>query len=406
MENLALKRTDTDPTGVASQSESFAKRAAGLRDLIQSEAEKSENASRTSLVTVEAFREAGFYWLLVPRSLGGADTGIVEFAALAEELSSADSSSGWSLAAQGIATMVAANFCSDEHVGRMFAGARLPVMTATYAPTGNAVRRGGAYVGGGRYSFGSGISHADWVSSALVVQEDGKPVLQDDGKPRVVGAFLPADKVDILGNWDVVGMQATGSFDYEVPEQTIPESWTFNQYWTEPKRPSLAATIGTLVAVCAGHTGVALGIARRSLHEAARAATVKKRLYATASISDAPTFQLDFVRHEALFRAARARAYEVFAEVDRKAAAGEAPSSSEIQRVRQVTTWTHQVCRDVAVAAYGSVSSSLRQPSILGRNVLDVAVAAQHIIASDGALLESAPSIIDEWADENSRSVE
>lgn len=406
MENLALKRTDTAPTGIALPGESFAKRAAGLRDLIQSEAEKSENAGKTSLVTVEAFREAGFYWLLVPQSLGGADTGLVEFTALAEELSSADSSSGWSLAAQGIATMVAANFCSDEHVARMFGGSRLPIMSATYAPTGKAVHKGDSYVGGGRYSFGSGISHADWVSSALVVHEDGKPVMQEDGKPRVVGAFLPVDKVNILGNWDVVGMQATGSFDYEVPEQSIPESWAFNQYWTEPKRESLAATIGTLVAVCAGHTGVALGIARRSLHEAARSATLKKRLYATSSISDAPTFQLDFVRHEALFQAARARAYDVFAQIDCKAEAGEAPSASEIQRVRQVTTWTHQVCRDVAVAAYGSVSSSLRQPSILGRNLLDVAVAAQHIIAADTALLESASSIIDEWADETSRSVE
>ena len=404
MSNLALE-TNTNPGLPARPSVTFATRAAELRDFIKSEAGKPENAATTSLNVVEAMREAGFYWLLVPESLGGADTGVCEFTALAEEVSSADSSTGWSLAAQSIATMVAANFCSDAHVERMFGGARLPVMSATYAPTGKAIQMGNTYKGSGRYGFGSGCSHADWVSSAFVLQEEGKPVLQADGQPRVIGAFLPAEKIQILGNWDVVGMEATGSFDYEVPEQAFPADWTFNQYWTEPMRQSRAATIGTLVSVCAGHTGVALGIARRSLHEAAHVASLKKRLYATASIADTPTFRLDFVRNEVLFQAARARAYELFANVDRKANVGEALTEAEIQQIRQITTWTHQVCRNVAVASYSSVSSSLRRPSVLAQNLLDAAVAAQHFIVNDMSLFDAASSVIDQWANEGAQSV-
>lgn len=387
------------------QNSEFCARAATLRDLIRTEAAKEENRGATSLRVVEAMREAGLYWLLVPEALGGSDTGVSEVAALAEEVASADSSTGWSLAAQSIATMVAATFCSDAHVERMFGGACLPVMSATYAPTGKAVRSGDSYTGSGRYSFGSGISHADWVSSAFVLQEGGKPVLQEDGQPRVVGAFFPADSVNILGNWDVVGMEATGSFDYEVPEQTFPLDWTFNQYWTEPMRQSKAATIGTMVAVCAGHVGVALGIARRSLHEAAHAASLKKRLYATASIADTATFKIDFIRNEALFQAARARTYDLFAKVDRKAETNEPLTEGEIQQIRQVTTWTHQVCRDVAMLAYSSVSSSLRRPSILARNVLDAAVAGQHFIVNDMTMMDAAPAIIDQWADESAQSV-
>lgn len=396
--------TDSGTNLPVQRSARFATRAATLRDLIKSEADKPENAGATSLNVVEAMREAGLYWLLVPESIGGVNTGISEFTALAEEVASADLSTGWSLAAQGIATMVAATFCSDAHVERMFGGARLPVMSATYAPTGKAVQTGDAYTGSGRYSFGSGVSHADWVSSAFVLQDGGKPVMQADGQPRVVGAFLPADRVNILGNWNVAGMEATGSFDYEVAEQTFPLDWTFNQYWTEPMRPSRAATIGTLVSVCAGHTGVALGIARRSLHEAAHAASLKKRLYATASIADTPTFKLDFVRNEAIFQAARARAYELFANADRKANANQPLTETEIQQIRQVTTWTHQICRDVAVTAFSSVSSSLRRPSILARNLMDAAVAGQHFIVNDMSLFDAAPCIIDQWADESAQS--
>jgi alkylation response protein AidB-like acyl-CoA dehydrogenase len=404
MSTLALKTSTADSLH-AQPGAHFASRAATLRDLIKGEAAKPENAATTALTVVEAMREAGLYWLLVPESLGGADVGVVEFAALAEEVASADSSTGWSVAAQGIATMVAATFCTDAHVERMFGGSRLPVMSATYAPTGKAVQVGDSFKGGGRYSFGSGISHADWVGSALVLQGDGKPVMQADGRPRVVGAFLPTKDINILGNWDVAGMEATGSFDYEITERTVPGDWTFNQYWTEPMRQSHAANIGTLVAVCAGHTGVALGIARRSLHEAAHAATLKKRLYATASTADTPTFRLDFVRNDALFQAARARAYEIFANADRKANAGEALSESEIQQVRQVTTWTHHICRDIAVFAYSSVSSSLRLPSILARNVMDVSVAVQHVIVSDMTLFDASSSVIDQWADESAQSI-
>ncbi len=371
-----------------------------------SEAAKPENAVRTSSEVVSAFRNAGFYWLLVPKELGGSDRGLADFTLLAEELSSADSSAGWTIAAQGIATMVAANYGSDAHVERMFGGSRLPVVSATYAPSGKAEATKQGYRGGGRYSFGTGIGHADWVSSALVVHENGKPLTQADGRNRVVGAIVPVDRVNILGNWEVVGMEATGSFDYELPEQDVPADWTFNQYWTEPMRASRAATIGTLTAVCAGHTGVALGIARRSLHEAALAATAKKRLFATNSISDNPTFKLDFVRMDALYQAARSRAYAIFKEVDENADAGATPTETEIHRVRQVATWTHQVCRDVCAFAYGSVSSSLRRPSILGRNLFDAAVASQHVIVSDMSLFDASPSIIDQWASEQTASVE
>jgi alkylation response protein AidB-like acyl-CoA dehydrogenase len=384
----------------------FLARAAALRELVKSEAEKSENAGRTSLKVVEAFREAGLFWLLVPRSVGGHDTSTVAFARMVEEIASADACTAWSMMSNGIATMVASIYCSDEHVARMFGGSHLPVMAATYAPTGKAVRDGESYLCSGRYGFGSGISHADWASSAFVLHEDGKVAMQGDGNPRVVGAFVETSRINILGNWDVVGLQATGSYDYEVPEQKIPESWTFNQYWTEPQRSSRMATLGTITAVCAGHTAELLGIARRSLHEAARMASQKKRLYAAQSIADSPTFRLDFVRNEALFQAARALAYDVFAAADRNADAGKALSQAEIQRVRQVATWVHQVCRDIAVFAFGSVSSSLRKPSALGRNLVDAAVGVQHLIVNQMTLMDASPFIIEKWAEASAQSVE
>jgi alkylation response protein AidB-like acyl-CoA dehydrogenase len=378
----------------------YAEGARNLRELIEAEAAKPENAGTMSSEVVDAFREKGMFWLLVPKALGGSDSSTVAFVEMVEDIATSDAATAWSMMSNSIATMVAATYCSDTHVKRMFGGARLPIMSSTYAPTGKATYADGIYHGGGKHNWGTGIKHADWASGANVVYDNGAPVMQADGKPKVVGAFLRKDQIELVGNWDVVGLQATGSVDYLVPEQDIPEDWTFNQYWTEPQRASRSANLGTLVVVCAGHVAVMLGIARRALSEAAAVASKKKRLYSTDCIANTPVFQNDFLKHEALFQAAHALTINVFSEADGLAESGEGLSDLQIQRMRQVTTWTHQVCKDVVNYTFGSVSSALRNPSPLGKCLTDVAVAAHHIIAGPMSLIDAAPSIISSWAED------
>ncbi len=374
-------------------------KAVGLRCLIEAEAAKPENSGTMSPVVVEALRERELFWLLVPTELGGKDVETIAFIQLIEEVAGSDAATAWTLMANSVATMVAAVYSSDAHVARMFGGDRKPIMASSYAPSGRATLADGVYRAGGRHSFGSGIAHADWVSGAHMVIDGETPVMQENGTPKVVGAFLRKDQIELAGNWDVVGLQATGSYDYVVPEQDIPSDWTFNQYWTEPKRDSLAARLGTMVVVCAGHTAVMLGMARRSLHEAARIASQRKRLHSPDCIATTPVFQNEFMKHEALFQAARALTLDTFGHADRLAGQGQAMTDLDLQRVRQVTTWTHGVCKEVVGFAYGSVSSSLRNPSVLGKYLVDSSVGAQHIIANAMSLIDAAPPIIGNWAE-------
>lgn len=376
----------------------FLTRARSLRSLIESEAAKPENSTTMSPVVVEGLRERGLFWLLVPKELGGADVEATTFMEMIEEVASSDASVGWSLMANSVATMVAATYSSDAHVARMFGGERLPIMTSTFAPSGKVTFADGGYRGGGTHSFGSGIAHADWASGANVVYDNGAPVMQPDGTPKMVGAFLRKDQIKIAGNWDVVGLKATGSFDYVAPEQFIPADWTFNQYWTEPQRPGRGGLLGIIPVNGAGHSAVMLGMARRALHEAARIASQRKRLRAQDCIAATPVFQNDFLKHEALYQAARALALDVFGEADRMVDAGQVSPDLYIQRVRQVTTWVHGVCKEIVSYAYGSVSSSLRNPSILGKYLVDASVAAQHWLVHAMSLVEAAPLIIEKCA--------
>lgn len=381
----------------------YVARARALRGLIEREADNNEKNGTLAPSVVDAMREAELFWLLCPPEVGGAGGSVLDYVAMLEEVARADGSSGWTLMANSTATLVAATLCSDSHVDRMFGGARRPVMALTFAPSGKCVEANDSITGTGRYSFGSGIGHADWVSGGMVVHEDGKPKMLPSGMPKVVGAFVPKSQVKLLGNWDVVGLQGTGSYDFEIPEQTIGADCTFDQYFTNARRGGAVSKIGVPTTAAAGHVAVVLGMARRALHEVARIASQRKRLGSAETIASNALFRAEFMKHEALYRAARALVMENYGDAEQTAKSGQTISKLQTSRMRQAVTWGHTAAREVVQFAYGAgASGSLRNPSVLGRLLRDVSVAAQHILVDPMSMVEMSPDVIAYWADSES----
>ena len=53
-----------------------------------------------------------------------------------------------------------------------------------------------------------------------------------DGLPLLRAYIVPMDRIELKGNWDVMGLRGTGSFDYEVPEQFVETGMTFSLFKT------------------------------------------------------------------------------------------------------------------------------------------------------------------------------
>ena len=85
----------------------------------------------------------------------------------------------------------------------------------------------GGYRVSGSFHFGSGSREASWFLGAVVEYVDGKPNLGPEGLPVIKFAFTPRENVRLRGNWDVMGLQATGSHDLVVDDVLVPEEWTF-----------------------------------------------------------------------------------------------------------------------------------------------------------------------------------
>ena len=379
-------------------------RAAALAPLIEAHAAETERLGTMPAPVVAALREAELFWTMLPHELGGAGCDFLETLDVLEEVSRADGSTGWSLMANMTGTALAGAFCGDAAADRMFGGGRRAITAGMLGPGGKAVEVPGGLRGGGRYSFGSGCAHADWFGAGMLVMEDGAPRRLASGLPEVQICFVPAAQVEILGNWDVAGLSGTGSYDYALPEQFVPSSFTVERSTVQPRRGGPIFAVGIPGLGCLGHAGVALGLMKRSLQEIVRIVDSKKRPGQTIAVGEQPIFRREFAVHEALYQAARAFVVNVYGDAQTTLAAGGSLGPAQRARFRQCTTWLHEVGADVVRFCYTRAGSAAQpKSSVLGRCMRDFGVATQHVFVDPNSMADAAPAIMTAWREIGAR---
>jgi indole-3-acetate monooxygenase len=363
-------------------------RAQGLSDVIEREADRSESDATLSPVVVEALHESGLFGLMVPKELGGEEADLPTVIEVYEEVCRADGSTGWTLLANATTSAFAGAYTGPTAIDAMFDGTRVPVAAGQFSPRGTAVRDGDAYVVSGRYSFGSGSAHAPWIGGGALELRDGEFVPSASGMPVIRAYFVPRERVEFLGNWDVMGLAGTGSYDYEVPEQRVDEGFTFDLVNAEARRGGPVYRLGVLGLTAAGHAAFALGVGRRGMEELTRIVQTKHRLGADP-LRDQQLFRHDYAMHDAALHAARAFVFESFAVVQDALEAGDDPSSVQRQRLRQATTYATRVATDAVRFAYTAAGTDALRPSVLQRCFRDLHAATQHLVVDNNTLTET-----------------
>ena len=370
-------------------------RARALAPLIEAEAEACEAAGTLSEAVASAVGQAGLFATLVPHQLGGAEADVATALAVFEELARADGSAGWSIMANATTTCFAAIYTGDEAVAAIFGagpgGVGAPsaggaVLAGMLGPMGQAVRVDDGFEVSGHYQFASGSGHSNWIGAGTTEMVDGEPAVSELGLPAMRVAFVPRDQVDFQGNWDVLGLRGTGSYDYELDRVPVPEAFTFLLLEATKRRGGPTYDIGLFGLTAVGHAAFALGVGRRALDEIVEVARAKQRLGAEP-IADQQLFQHDFAIHDAALRSARAYTYEAFVEAETAARTDGAPSVVESQRMRQATTYATRVAADAARFAYTwAGSSALRNPSVIQRCFRDLSAGTQHLYVDNNTL--------------------
>lgn len=378
--------------------ETMLQRAQRIAPLIRAEALESERLGTMTPKVVAAIKQAGLFWMLIPKDLGGHQAQMTDCMEAWEEISAADASAGWSLMANSTGTAVAAAYCSEEAVQEMFGGPEMPIMAGMLGPGGAGIETPEGLHGSGKYKFGSGSLHATWLGAGMFVMDDKLMRRLPDGNPQVRVCWLPRDQAEFDSNWDVLGLRGTGSVDYALTDVTIREGFSHERTISRSPRDWRLYDIGIPGLACAGHTGVALGLMKRALEEITRIAFGKKRPAYQTVLGEQQVFRHDFAYHEASYRAARAFTLELYRDTQAFLEAGGELSPAQRARFRQNVIYVHKVAAEVVRFCYTmGGSESLRNPSDLGRCMLDVSAATQHIFVDTISMQDIAVPILEDW---------
>ncbi len=268
--------------------------AKDLYDLVDRNARAARPTDPVPDATVTALFDAGLHTMLVPREAGGSETPIVECIDAVAEISRADGSAGWCLMANAATIAFFGAWAGDDFAEELFADG-VPLAAGQFAPNGVATPDDGGYRITGDYHFGSGVNHSTWIGAGVLTAEDDS---------RLLMALLPRAEVTMQGGWDVLGLEATASWDYSIRDAWVPEGATFDFFAPVQRRGGAMYQMGVLGLTSAGHAGVAIGVVRRALDELRLIATTKARMGASAPLRDKEGFLLALASLESRARAA------------------------------------------------------------------------------------------------------
>src|ERR1700722_17742736 len=191
--------------------------AAALRPVLRHYHEEIEREQHLPQALVEQLHAAGFYRMVIPRSLGGLQVDPLTYLRVAELLAEGAGSVGWNLANNGIGQLVTLGL-PDEGVHEIYPSGHATVIAGTAVQGGGqAVPVAGGYRVNGRWTFGSGCRESSWMLGSFQILDDGEPRRRPDGGSMYWRGVFPRTEAEIVpGSWDVAGLRGTGSFDWTV----------------------------------------------------------------------------------------------------------------------------------------------------------------------------------------------
>jgi alkylation response protein AidB-like acyl-CoA dehydrogenase len=356
--------------------------------LVEAEADEGERLYHLTDRLVAEFRRKGLYTLLIPKALGGLELPYVEAMELIEQVSYVDGSAGWCMMVEGVMGASLGSSLPDQGARTVFPNGADVTMAGNGVPRGFARPVDGGYQIRGHWAYGSGIYHAEWIHSGCFVMDGDKMKMNKEGAPEIVLCHHPKSSIELKGNWDVLGLRGTGSYDYTLkePELFVPGHMTYMFDATEPARGGNQYSTGLVGFTSWGHTSWALGVGRRALDELAKLARARGDLF--GKLCDSPSFRQSFADAEAKYRSARAFVYGAWDALSERFAKDERPTLEEIASIRMAMRHLHNVISDLSTFAHRAARGASLRPGQLQRCYRDIHAGTQHILLADEIVQE------------------
>ena len=359
---------------IETESKSKLAAARALREEVSTHREAIEQDCRLPDPLVGSLAATGVFRALLPRSGDGEEWDHPTWCRFIEEVSQFDGAVGWSAGPGPGSGGIVGGWLSDDAVRKICSSPGGGVVAGVGAPLGTATKEDGGVRLSGRWPFGSGVWHADWVLCGFHYEKEQPEI----GKMLLV----PRNEVQIVDTWSVGGMRGTASDDYAVNDSFAPAEFMFD-VTEEPRQhgPLYRFPIAHVFGSCLG--ALALGIARGSIDVFTNLIREKIDNFTGTPMSHRPTLRERIARSEAQVRSAKAFYYETMERCWEIVCSGR-PMNPKEEALGQLA-FRHAV--DASVQAVDIVYHAAGTSAIFTKNPLerffrDIHVARQHRFAS------------------------
>ena len=193
-------------------------RASALVPALRARTGETDTLVRLPDATVAEMDRARLFDIMTPRRYGGLQTSVRTYKEAVAELGRGDTSTAWAGALINVCNWMTAVLYPEHVANEVFGGGGVRA-AGVLSPRHAKVRRapGGYVIEDGLWGFNSGVYHANWDLLGIpVVDEAGN--VTDQGM-----ALIPIEQVEILNDWDTIGIRGSGSSSVRVRNVFVPE---------------------------------------------------------------------------------------------------------------------------------------------------------------------------------------
>jgi len=190
-------------------------RARHLSPILKERAFEAENKRQVPPETVQDLIESGILKTIIPQQYGGYQLDWETLMGSLMELAEGDGSQAWVAAVYSIHALDVSMFPKKAQK-EVWLNDLDPIVISAVAPSGSANRVDGGVNVSGKWSFASGVHHAEWGIIGVMLADN-------QGIPAHHLCLIKKDQWKIHDNWEVMGLKGTGSADILVDNVFVPE---------------------------------------------------------------------------------------------------------------------------------------------------------------------------------------
>lgn len=217
MNTVAVMPKDAKELERSELQQKLRERARAMVPALRTRATQTESLHQLPEDTVREMIDAGFFKILQPKRHGGLELDPMDFFDVQITLAEGCMSTAWVLGVVAIHNWQLGLF--DERAQQdVWAEDDDTLISSSYMPVGKVKRVEGGFRLSGRWSFSSGSKHCKWAFLGAMV-----PPAKEGNAPDYRTFLVPRGDYTVVDNWNVSGLEGTGSNDIVVEDAFVPE---------------------------------------------------------------------------------------------------------------------------------------------------------------------------------------